>query len=239
MCQRKWLWFHDASLLAALWKRCDRSVLLVAFLLVVCLAVFAGIVDLVFEDRALQFDEVVLQALRPNAPAGLPIGPTWVLGALQDLTSLGSTSVLTLITVMSAAFLAFRRKLDSSLFLIVAVASGTAMSMLLKGIFQRARPELGSHLLTDYSFPSGHTLMSAVVYLTLGALLAQSDPRLHIRLFFMSVAIALTAVVGCSRVYLGVHWPTDVIAGWCIGVAWAALCWLSQRIIVGQIGTAG
>ena len=72
-------------------------------------------------------------------------------------------------------------------------------------------------------------MMSAVVYLTLGALLARSQPRKRLKAYFLLVAAFLTLIVGVSRVYLGVHWPTDVLAGWTAGAVWAILCWLAAR----------
>ena len=72
-------------------------------------------------------------------------------------------------------------------------------------------------------------MMSAVVYLTLGALVARLTPRRALRFYVLGVAVALTAMVGATRVYLGVHYPSDVLAGWCAGLVWASLCWLVER----------
>ena len=80
-----------------------------------------------------------------------------------------------------------------------------------------------------YSFPSVHSLMSAVVYLTLGALLARMVARRRLKFYVLTLAVTLTGLVGISRVYLGVHYPSDVLAGWCVGLSWASLCWLVGR----------
>jgi undecaprenyl-diphosphatase len=97
----------------------------------------------------------------------------------------------------------------------------------LKMGFERPRPDLVPHATQVYtaSFPSGHAMLSAVTYLTLGALLSRVQRRRRVKAFFLGLALTLTLLIGLSRVYLGVHWPSDVLAGWCIGAAWASLCW--------------
>ena len=116
-------------------------------------------------------------------------------------------------------------------FVVGSVLSGQAVGMILKDAFQRQRPDLvpTSAYFSGASFPSGHTMMSAVTYLTLGALLARSQERRRLKAYFLLVAIFLTLAVGVTRVYLGVHWPTDVLAGWTAGAVWALLCWLTAR----------
>jgi undecaprenyl-diphosphatase len=111
---------------------------------------------------------------------------------------------------------------------LVAVVGGVTLNTLLKLGFNRPRPDLVAPVVrvTTASFPSGHAALSAVAYLTLGALLAQTHVSRHLRIYFMSVGILLALLVGLSRVYLGVHYPTDVLAGWCLGSAWAWACWL-------------
>jgi undecaprenyl-diphosphatase len=118
-------------------------------------------------------------------------------------------------------------KRAAALLVFVAVDGGLLLSTLLKMEFDRPRPDLVAHAVRVYtaSFPSGHATLSAVTYLTLGALLTRVVPKRRIKVFFMGLAIFLTLVVGASRVYLGVHWPSDVLAGWCVGAAWASLCW--------------
>jgi len=76
------------------------------------------------------------------------------------------------------------------------------------------------------SFPSGHATLSAITYLTMGALLARLHTSLRIRIYLISVAVFLILLIGMSRVYLSVHYPTDVLGGWCIGAAWAMGCWV-------------
>jgi undecaprenyl-diphosphatase len=178
------------------------------------------------ETRA--FDTAILLAFRNPADLSDPIGPLWLEAAMKDVTSLGSTTVLTLITLAVLGYLLIERKFQAALFLIAAIGGGTLLSTLLKLGFDRPRPDLVAHSVETFtaSFPSGHALMSAVTYLTLGALLARVEEHARVKLYLLGVAVVLTVLIGISRVYLGVHWPTDVLAGWSIGAAWALSCWL-------------
>jgi undecaprenyl-diphosphatase len=145
-----------------------------------------------------------------------------------DITSLGGTTVVTLITLAVLGYLLFDGKRAAALLVLISVAGGAALSSVLKLGFDRPRPDLVAHLVEvqTLSFPSGHAMVSAVIYLTLGALLAQVQAHNHLRAYILSVAVILTLLIGISRVYLGVHWPTDVVAGWCAGAAWAIGCWV-------------
>ncbi len=120
-----------------------------------------------------------------------------------------------------------------ALLLVAAVASGVILSSLLKEAFDRPRPPDGSLVQSTLSasFPSGHSLSAAVVYLTLGAILARFVPLHRQRVYLIAVALFLTLLVGASRVYLGVHYPTDVLAGWTAGAAWALTWWLVSRLV--------
>jgi len=145
----------------------------------------------------------------------------------RDFTSLGSPSVLALVIIAVVGYLWLERERRTALFVLLAVAGGAALEMLLKVGFARPRPELVSHLVdvNSFSFPSGHATMATITYLTLGVLLASAQEHRRMKLYLLAVATFLTLLVGISRIYLGVHYPTDVLAGWCIGAAWAALCW--------------
>jgi undecaprenyl-diphosphatase len=183
------------------------------------------------EGETHAFDDAILRALRsPTDPAD-PIGPFWVEAIMRDLTALGGYTVLSLILVLAVTYLLMKGKRASALMMAVAVVGGVILSNLLKIGFDRQRPDVVAHLVDVHSlsFPSGHAMLSAVTYLTLGALLARSERGIVMRAYFMGVAIVLTLLIGSSRVYLGVHYPTDVLAGWCAGSAWAFLCWWMAR----------
>jgi undecaprenyl-diphosphatase len=146
---------------------------------------------------------------------------------LQDLTALGSVTVLAAVIAAVALFLAFEGRPRAALHAVLVFAGSGILVQLLKQAFARARPEVVPHVMeaVGWSFPSGHSLMSTATFLTLGALLGAGRERRAVRLYFLALAAALAFAVGASRVYLGVHWPTDVAAGWLAGGAWAALCW--------------
>ena len=197
-------------------------------LIAAMLAVFGKIADEVMDGQTHAFDETVLRALRNPDDLADPIGPAWLELAMRDITSLGSFTLVLLVTLGAIGYLVIDGKRAAALFVLVAIAGGVVLSEGLKHLFARPRPELVAHLVEvqTASFPSGHAMLSAVTFLTLGALLARIQSRRRLKAYVISVAILLTLLIGASRVYLGVHWPTDVLAGWCAGAAWAMGCWL-------------
>lgn len=184
------------------------------------------------EGEVRWFDEGLLLALRTSDPAD-PIGPHWVEMSVMDITALGGFAVLALLTLFAIGFLGVQRKWLDAAMLLIATIGGTLISEGLKVGFARPRPDLVAHVVetTSMSFPSGHAMLSAVTYLTLGALLARTQKDIHLRGYIIGAAIVLTLLIGLSRVYLGVHWPTDVLAGWCLGAAWALICWIAATWI--------
>jgi len=195
---------------------------------------FASIMDEMMEGDTHAFDNAVLLALRNPADSADPIGPVWLEIMMRDFTSLGSHAVLGLIGAVAFAYLLMMGKRLSAAMLVVSFAGGMVLNGLLKLGFARPRPDLVAHLVEVHtaSFPSGHAMLSAVCYLTLGALLAGVAQQRRFKAYILGVAVGLTVLVGFSRVYLGVHWPTDVLGGWCLGAAWAMACWLGVRGIV-------
>jgi undecaprenyl-diphosphatase len=195
---------------------------------------FVSLIDEVGEGDTHDFDQTVLMALRNPADPADPLGPFWLEIMFRDFTSLGSHAVLALICVLACGYLLLQRKLLSTGMLVVSFGGGAALNSLLKLGFNRPRPDLVAHLVETYtaSFPSGHAMLSAVCYLTLGTLLAGVARRRRDKVYILGTAVALMVLVGFSRIYLGVHWPTDVLAGWCLGAAWAMGCWLALRGIL-------
>ena len=203
-------------------------------MLAAMLAVAAGLLAFVMlaaevtEGETRAFDTFLLLSLRSATDPADPIGPRWLEEMMRDFTALGGTGVLVAVTLAVIGYLVLTRKRHAAITVGVAVVTGFLLSYALKWGFARPRPELVPHGQAVYtqSFPSGHAMLSAVVYLTLGALLARTQAHRGAGIYFLAVAGLLTVVIGVSRVYLGVHWPTDVLAGWAGGAGWALLCWL-------------
>ena len=189
---------------------------------------FLEIADEVTEGNTRQLDEWIVRSLRHPTDPSNPLGPTWLENVIRDLTALGGVTVLVLVIATVAGYLWIRRAYHSIWFVLSASLGGLLLSILLKAIFHRPRPSLTPYLTHGAfsSFPSGHSMNSAVVYFTLGLLLAQLSDRTRLKAYFIAVATLLTVLVGMSRVYLGVHYPTDILAGWTAGATWAGLCWL-------------
>lgn len=227
------------SLLQSLWQRLVRTNRVVLVILG-CIAggtwMFVELADEVTEGETQTADEKILLALRNPADRTDPIGPAWVEDMGRDFTALGGWPVLALLVMAVVGYLFLIRKPRIALFIMAAIASGTVASTVLKLFFDRPRPDLvphGSYVYTS-SFPSGHSMISAVTYLTLAMILSHVHKPLKIKAYFIGLAILFTVLVGISRVYLGVHWPTDVLAGWTAGAVWALLCdrladWLQRR----------
>lgn len=194
---------------------------------------FVSIADEVADGDTGDFDRAVLLALRNPADATDPLGPVWLEQTAKDLTSLGGFPVVGLITALTLVYLLMIGRKGAAALVVVSVGGGMLLSSGLKLLFARARPDLVPHAVDVFtaSFPSGHATMTAAVYFTLGALLMRVMPERRLKIFVMAAAIAIVLIVGTSRVYLGVHWPTDVLAGWCIGFAWATVWWLVAALL--------
>jgi undecaprenyl-diphosphatase len=211
--------------------RAELTLLVGGLLLVLLVLSLAMLSDLVLEGNTRQFDERILMALRQPGNPSAPIGPAWLQSAALDFTALGSGFVLGLVIFALVGFLVLERMHRTALFVLVATTGGSALNTVLKTLFNRPRPEVVPHLreVFSLSFPSGHAMTSAVVYLTLGALLMRIVEGRATKMYCMATAMLLTVLVGSTRVYLGVHYPTDVLAGWMAGMSWALMCWMIER----------
>jgi len=217
-------------------RRIEISSLVLLLLAIAAIWGFAALAEEMIEGDLTHFDESLLLALRAPGNPEDPLGPVWVEEAMRDLTALGGATLLSLITAATAIAFLLRRRFRDTAFLLTAVIGGRVLGVIAKTGFSRPRPDLVPHGMEVYShaFPSGHSMMAAVTWLTLAVMLARAEPRLRLKVFYLALAALITCAVGISRVYLGVHWPSDVLAGWAAGAAWALLCalvarWLDKR----------
>ena len=197
---------------------------------------FAKITEDVFNSESGAFDTSILKAMRSAGDLSVPAGPAWLKSAMIDITALGGTTIITMVTVFAVAYLAAAGRPKLGLLTGVAVGSGAILENAMKHAFARPRPDIVPHLVDVYtlSFPSGHAMLSAMAYLSLGTLLARAQASTRLRALVFAISLLLTLVIGFSRVYLGVHWPTDVLAGWAAGAAWAILFWFLAKWLTAE-----
>lgn len=179
------------------------------------------------EGDAVGFDRAVILSMRVAGHPDQPLGPRWLPSAVRDVTALGSSTVLTLVVLVTASFLALQRRFRSAGLILAATTLGALAVTLVKVLIARTRPDIVQQLMEEASssFPSGHAANSAIVYLTLATLIFPLVRGWRMRGFVLAVAMLLVGMIGISRVYLGVHWPSDVLAGWAFGAGWALLWW--------------
>jgi undecaprenyl-diphosphatase len=221
-------------------KRRELTWLFVGLGACVLLLVFINLAGEVMEGDTQAFDTKILEALRSPEDRSRPIGPQWIEGSLLDLSAVGGPTVLALVVLSAVGFLLLQARYRTALFIGLTSSGGEVVNAAMKHVFNRPRPTVVPHLREVFttSFPSGHAMESAIVYLTLGTILMRvADSRLT-KVYCLSLAILLTALVGTSRVYLGVHYPTDVLGGWVVGFGWASICWLVEERFESSAGIA-
>jgi undecaprenyl-diphosphatase len=211
----------------------DLLVLLAALFVVAGSLGFLVLADAVRAGKTQTLDEHILRSLRRPDDPDVPRGPPRLAEAGRDMTALGGEAFMSLLTAAVVGYLLLCRRFHALALLAAAAGGGLLLSLLLKDLFHRDRPQIVKQLahVDTTSFPSGHSMNSAIIYLTLGALLARLTPRRVLKIYFLSIALLLTFLVGASRVYMGVHYPTDVLAGWTAGLVWAVLCWLVAQYL--------
>lgn len=204
------------------WERFVHLAAAATFLLAV--GVFLELADDAPEGDYLPIETRIMQALREG---GQPLGPAGTAVVIRDITALGSAVVLILMTLLMVGYLWMSGSHRVAALIAVATAGGQGLNFVLKHSFARERPDAVLHLVevSSTSFPSGHSMASSIFYLTSGALLARMAKRRREKAYFVGAALIITFMIGFSRVYLGVHYPTDVLAGWSAGTAWAMVCW--------------
>ncbi|MEL6750901.1 MAG: phosphatase PAP2 family protein [Pseudomonadota bacterium] len=206
----------------------QRSASTITIILVVSVAVFVGIALLVQMGLTRGFDEALMSALRNSADMNDPLGPRWFEETAGDITALGGYPILVLLTLGVLAVLWMKGKRAAVAVVLASTMLGSLLSTGLKLLFARPRPDLVDHMDQTFtsSFPSAHAMVSTIVWLTLATLATRFVTEPGLRRMLLAFAAIIVALIGISRVYLGVHWPTDVVAGWAAGLAWASACWL-------------
>jgi undecaprenyl-diphosphatase len=213
------------------WTRTDALTLVAVVMTIIAAWCFLELADEVSEGQTRRLDEWAVRSVRDRGMPSNLLRPSWLEVVVRDLTALGGITVLVLVIGATAGYLWIRRAYHSIWLVLSASLGGLLLSVLLKGVFRRPRPDFTRYTgnFSFTSFPSGHTMNSAVVYLTLAFLLAEIAEQKRLRAYFLAVATSVTLLVGTSRVCLGMHYPSDVLAGWAAGAAWAGLCWLIAR----------
>lgn len=189
---------------------------------------FLSIADEVHEGETDAIDRRLLLALRTPGHPSDPIGPRWMEESIRDITALGGFTLLTITVIVAALLLVFHdRRREAAVFTLTVIAAQIS-SQVLKAFYDRPRPDLvthGSHVYSQ-SFPSGHSVMAAATFFTLATVLASVEAKKRTKALIYGLAAVFVIGVGISRVYLGVHWPTDVLGGWALGASWALLAWI-------------
>lgn len=173
-------------------------------------------------------DEKILLAFRLPGNNATPIGPAWLPETVRDISALGSVSVLWLAVFFSTVLLFLSGHRKKSVYVFLTAVAATALSNILKFIYTRPRPDIVPPAAETFttSFPSAHAMMSAAVYLTIGLVFSRLHQAKAVKTFIMLFAAGLTLMIGLTRVYMGVHWPSDVIAGWLCGGIFLLSCHL-------------
>ena len=208
----------------------------------VCLLLwgFLKLASEVMEGETNALDTRIVRALRKADDPARPIGPEWLESSMLDITAIGGPTVLGLVVLSVVGFLLLQARYRTAIVVLATAASGDLANYAMKNLFLRPRPDVVPHLrdVASTSFPSGHAMESAIIYLTLGAMLMRLAERRITKIYCIGMAIFLTLIVGVSRVYLGVHYPTDVAAGWMFGFFWASLCWIVAKRFESETGVA-
>jgi len=226
-------------LLRNLWtflKRFEARVLIGLILAAAALLSFLEIADDMAEGDTEAIDRRLIMLLREPGDVNNPIGSRNIEEAVRDITALGGTTLVLVVTLVAVLAFVFHKRRIHGLVMGGAVLAAWASSQATKALYGRPRPDLVPHEAYVYSasFPSGHSTMSTAAFLTLAMLVASLESKRRSKALAYGLAAFVVVGVGFSRVYLGVHWPSDVLAGWCLGAAWALAGWLALRAMGGQ-----
>ncbi len=217
-------------------KNLEITVLFTLLCLVAGSWIFIEIADEVREADKLQFDTILLDYIRATSAAGEIKGPDWLPTSMEEITSLGGITIICVAATITITFFLVLGRYKTTLVMLCSSFGGIALSFALKYLFARPRPDESLHMVMTetFSFPSGHAMSSAVVYLSLAGLLAKIQRQRKVKIFTLAVALLLVFLIGISRIYLGVHYPTDVLGGWSVGLAWASFWLLIDKFLAAE-----
>ncbi len=187
--------------------------------------VFAVLVAAIASGHSFAFDRNLIMLFREPGNPAVPIGPAWFQEAVRDMTALGSFVGLFFMTTAATLtlWLCGYRRLATGL--VGSVLMALLVSNGLKIVIARDRPDIVAHTALTFtaSFPSGHAFLSAATMLSIAGFVGLASRRDDIALLCLALAWVMVLLIGLSRIYLGVHWPTDVLGGWCLGIVWSSI----------------
>ncbi|RDJ22323.1 PAP2 family protein [Bosea caraganae] len=186
---------------------------------------FLGLAVYIASGQSFAFDRSLVLLFRVAGDPSTPVGPAWLREAMRDVSGLGSFVGLGMMTICATLTLWLCGFRHLAVGLALSVIAATLVSTGLKIAIGRERPDIVEHSALTFtaSFPSGHAFLSAVTLLSIAGFIGLASRRRDITRVCLWLAWFMIVMIGISRVYLGVHWPTDVLAGWCLGVAWSSL----------------
>lgn len=187
--------------------------------------------SLLVRDGIAGLDLQLMQLLRVDGIGSDPIGPQWLEGFARDLTALGGNGLLLLVVVLSVVILSLGGRHGPAMLLGWASLGAYLLNNVIKFGFGRARPDFiaPTVLVESSSFPSSHAMLSSVVYLLLAAIVARETTDRRLALLLLGSAAAVVVAIGLTRMYLGAHWGSDVLAGWTLGTGFALGSWMVAR----------
>ncbi len=200
----------------------------ILIILSISIFVFCFIALLVSSGSTANIDDLILLSFRQNGNTSIPVGPAWLMDFMTDISSLGSVSIIVAVTLFVSGCMIVKKNFNLLWIILFAAIGGGLLDLLLKYLFARPRPEIVPHLVNveSWSFPSGHSVMSAVIYLSLAVIFIPVDMDRSIKKYILTSAVIISFLIGVSRIYLGVHYPSDVLAGWMLGTAWCCISML-------------
>lgn len=202
--------------------------LVAQLLLLATVALFLAVLVTVSTGGTRVGDEWTLRVLRMPEDSGRAVGPPWLTDVVLAITALGEGPTLTAFVLLAAGWFFFRGDRRALRMMLVVGIGGLLLMLALKYSIGRPRPDIVPHLsrISHGSFPSGHAMMTMAIFLSIAVLVGRGLRSARRRSALVLFAVVASLCIGSTRVFVGVHYPSDVLAGWMIGLAWAAACWL-------------